>query len=192
MKYLSRNFIVLTSIFFLPLHFTYFYSTALYTCVSVTHTIPRMRWSRDKQRRVPLWCSKLRIWCCHCSGLGHHYGLGLLPGLGTSTCHRCSQKKKKKERTKEMNTLMTFPLYILLRNHSRKKFSEAREDENTTGMFISLVHTILIISLLLLESYLLVKIHITDLNFFFLLYSHQLLFYYSVIFQFKQRIYNNF
>ena len=124
--------------------------------------------------------------------LGSPLWPGFIAWTGNLHMPQVQPKKKKKERTKEMNTLMTFPLYILLRNHSRKKFSEAREDENTTGMFISLVHTILIISLLLLESYLLVKIHITDLNFFFLLYSHQLLFYYSVIFQFKQRIYNNF
>ena len=98
--------------------------------------------------------------------LGSPLWPGFIAWTGNLHMPQVQPKKKKKERTKEMNTLMTFPLYILLRNHSRKKFSEAREDENTTGMFISLVHTILIISLLLLESYLLVKIHITDLDFF--------------------------
>ena len=36
---------------------------------------------------VPLFCSGLRIWNC-CSGLG------LIPDLGTSTCHGYSQKEK--------------------------------------------------------------------------------------------------
>ena len=40
---------------------------------------------------VPLGHSGLRVWCCHCSGLGSSYGVGLIPGLGTSTCCRCSQ-----------------------------------------------------------------------------------------------------
>ena len=41
---------------------------------------------------VPLWCSGLRIQHCHCSGSGHCCDLGLIPGLGTSTCHRCGQR----------------------------------------------------------------------------------------------------
>ena len=47
---------------------------------------------------LPLWCSGLRIQCCHCSGSGRCYGVGLILGLGTSTCPRSSQKKKKKKR----------------------------------------------------------------------------------------------
>ena len=38
---------------------------------------------------VPWWCSRLRIWCCHCYGLGCGCGASLIPGQGTSTCHRC-------------------------------------------------------------------------------------------------------
>ena len=34
----------------------------------------------------------LRIQLCHCWGPGSCYGLGLTPGSGTSTYHRCSQK----------------------------------------------------------------------------------------------------
>ena len=45
---------------------------------------------------VLLWLSRLRIQHCHCSSLGHHYDSGLIPGLGTSTCHGCGQKRKKK------------------------------------------------------------------------------------------------
>ena len=40
---------------------------------------------------VPLWCSRLRIWHCHRSGLGS------VPGPGTSTCCRCGQEKEKKK-----------------------------------------------------------------------------------------------
>lgn len=46
--------------------------------------------------RVLLWHSMLRSQHCHCSGLGHCFGIGLIPGKGTSTCYRLGQKKKKK------------------------------------------------------------------------------------------------
>ena len=35
---------------------------------------------------VLLWCSGLRIQHCHCSSLGRHCGVSLIPGLGASTC----------------------------------------------------------------------------------------------------------
>ena len=37
---------------------------------------------------VLVWLSGLRIWCCH------YCGMGLIPGPGTFTCHRCSQENK--------------------------------------------------------------------------------------------------
>lgn len=42
---------------------------------------------------VPWWCSTLRIQHCHYCGSGH---TGSIPCSGTSSCHRCSQKVKKK------------------------------------------------------------------------------------------------
>ena len=51
--------------------------------------------------RVLLWHSRLRIWHCHCSGLGHHCGMGSIPGPGTSTCLGVAKKKKKKKRERE-------------------------------------------------------------------------------------------
>ena len=45
-----------------------------------------------KIHRVLVWHSRLKIWCCHCMGLGHCCGTGLIPGLGTSECSGCSQK----------------------------------------------------------------------------------------------------
>jgi len=58
-----------------------------------------------KNPGVPCWLSGLRIWCCHCCGLGSWYGTGLIPVLGTSTCHGHGQKstfltfKKRKKNT---------------------------------------------------------------------------------------------
>lgn len=48
---------------------------------------------------VPRWLRGLRIWYCHCSGMGHCYGMGLIPGPRTS----CSQKKKKKEKENHLS-----------------------------------------------------------------------------------------
>ena len=42
-----------------------------------------------------MWCSRLRIWCCHYSSSSHCYGAGSIPDPRTSKCHRCSQKKEK-------------------------------------------------------------------------------------------------
>ena len=46
--------------------------------------------------KVPWWQSGLRNPHCHCCGLGHCYGMGPVPGPGTSTCHKSSQKKERK------------------------------------------------------------------------------------------------
>ena len=40
---------------------------------------------------VSWWCGGLRIWDCHCGGLGCCCGMGLISGLGTTYCV-CSQK----------------------------------------------------------------------------------------------------
>ena len=41
------------------------------------------------QRWSSLGPSGLRIWCCHC------WGVGSIPGRGTSTCHKCTKPKPK-------------------------------------------------------------------------------------------------
>ena len=41
------------------------------------------------------------MWRCHCCGSGWCSGAGLISGPGTSACHECGQKKKKKGREKE-------------------------------------------------------------------------------------------
>ena len=51
----------------------------------------------QKYLGVPLWHGRLRTWQCPCCGEG------LIPSLGTSICHRCSQQK---ERERE------FPLWF--------------------------------------------------------------------------------
>ena len=52
----------------------------------------------EKDVGILLRCRGLRIWCCYCSSLGQCCGTGLIPALGTSTCHRCPPPPKKKER----------------------------------------------------------------------------------------------
>lgn len=47
--------------------------------------------------RSSLVHSRLRIWWCHCSDLGHYHGGGLIPGTGNSACHEHSQKTKNKQ-----------------------------------------------------------------------------------------------
>ena len=47
--------------------------------------------------RVPRGCSGLRIWPCHCCGLGHCCDSGSVPGLGTPTCCRLGEKREKKK-----------------------------------------------------------------------------------------------
>ena len=52
----------------------------------------------SKHERVSLWLSRLRTQHCHCSGLSHCYGAGLIPDPGTSACHAHNEKKKKKKK----------------------------------------------------------------------------------------------
>ena len=42
---------------------------------------------QDVIEAVLLWHSTLRILSCYCSSSGCCYGMGLIPGLGTSACH---------------------------------------------------------------------------------------------------------
>jgi len=46
--------------------------------------------------KVFLWCSGSRIWHRHSHGAGSNLFSGSICDLGTSTCCRCSQKKKKR------------------------------------------------------------------------------------------------
>ena len=43
---------------------------------------------------VPLWCSRLGMKPCPCSGSCGCCGAGRIPGLGISTCLGCIPKKK--------------------------------------------------------------------------------------------------
>ena len=59
---------------------------------------------------VPLWCSGLRIWRCQSSGSGCCCDVGLSPGLRSSTCSGCGQKKSpnfKWRRAARTNMLFT-------------------------------------------------------------------------------------
>lgn len=56
---------------------------------------------KNKIMGVFLWCSKLRIGCCHCSGSGCCCSMGLIPGLGI--CATGAAKKGKNNITKIIN-----------------------------------------------------------------------------------------
>lgn len=51
-----------------------------------------------------MWCSRLWIQCCHCSGSGHCCGTGLISAQGASICcgppHHHHQKKRKRWKSK--------------------------------------------------------------------------------------------
>ena len=49
---------------------------------------------KEKHTGVLLWRSRPRIWLCYHSGSGCYCGTGMIPGLGTSTCHGRDQKRK--------------------------------------------------------------------------------------------------
>ena len=79
---------------------------------------------------VLLWCSRLRIQCCHWSGLSHCWGAGTIPGPGMSTCcRRAPHQKKLKGKKLEENIrsiyqpcvlkaleLFPIPFYIVQNN----------------------------------------------------------------------------
>ena len=72
---------------------------------------------KNSYQEVLLWYSELRIWhCCSCS-TDCTCGMGLLPGLGNSTCHRCGSQKKhqKKLKTNKQKFLSEWILLIIFR-----------------------------------------------------------------------------
>ena len=55
-----------------------------------------------------MWCSRFRIWHCHCSSSESCCGVvGLSPALGTSSCLGHSQKKKKKKSSHSSHYIVT-------------------------------------------------------------------------------------
>ena len=70
-------------------------------------------------RGVPLWCSRLRIWCGHYSVLGRCCGVSLIPGRRTSICPGCNQLKKKKERKRSGGRQRSFKFSRLASNQLR-------------------------------------------------------------------------
>ena len=93
-----------------------------------------MKW----QGGVLLCLSRLRIWCCHCSGLGCCCGAGLIPVLGTSTCHRHGQKRRRR-RTGELkwhSRKYLTPKKQFWRN--REKNRHKKTNDNITHMYPTL------------------------------------------------------
>ena len=58
---------------------------------------PHISVLRRPGKRVLLWCNRLRIQDCHCSGLCCCCGTGSFPGPGTSNCLRCAPTPPKKK-----------------------------------------------------------------------------------------------
>ena len=61
-----------------------------------------LQWLKPLLRhRFDLWSSTngLKIWCCYTCGIDCSCGSHSIPGLGTSICCGCSQKKKKPKQT---------------------------------------------------------------------------------------------
>ena len=57
--------------------------------------------NEEEGEEIPWWLSGLGIRCVHCYGLGCCYAVGLIPGLGNSSCFRCSQERKRERERKE-------------------------------------------------------------------------------------------
>ena len=81
-------------------HILLIFIVSLFMCFKFSHTLSSrmshfitLLFTRIIDTGVPMWLSGLGIWPCRCSGLGHPYGLGLIPGPGISTCPECSQQK---------------------------------------------------------------------------------------------------
>lgn len=55
---------------------------------------------KEKKKEFSCGSLGLRIRHCHGSILGHCGGMGVISGLGISTCHGHSQEKKKKRKKK--------------------------------------------------------------------------------------------
>ena len=54
------------------------------------------------------WCSGLRIRCCLGCDIGPIWGTDLIPGLGTSICCRCSQRKEKKNPNSQIDMTVLY------------------------------------------------------------------------------------
>ena len=65
--------------------------------------------SKRKVAGILLWHIRLRIWHCHCSGLGGCCGLGLVPGPDTSACLWHGQNKDKRTTKTKLQTLSRSP-----------------------------------------------------------------------------------
>ena len=79
-------------------------------CLVTLCSIQKKTWCLKKPfSGVPMWCSRLRIQHFHCSQSGYSCHVGLIPGLGTSECYGCNQKKKTPCNKKPLSWWSTFP-----------------------------------------------------------------------------------
>ena len=76
---------------------------------------------------VPLWLSGLRTRPRHCCGSGCCCGVGSIPGLGTSTYPRCSQKTNGNKTKTPFGLLLKFLFFIFMAAPTAYGNSWARE-----------------------------------------------------------------
>ena len=57
-----------------------------------------------------LLCSRLRIWHCHCNGLGWWCGMASILGSGTSICYGHSKEEKENENEKKKVSILGVPV----------------------------------------------------------------------------------
>ena len=70
-----------------------------------------------RKKGALVWLSRLRIWCCHCTGSGCCW-FGLISGPGASACCGCGQNKEgreggRKERKENKFKTLSKPLDML-------------------------------------------------------------------------------
>ena len=101
---LSHGFLIYNIRLPQPFYKTCFQNDIILTAPPMWGQMPRMysikiisvdfEVTSSKTVRVPSWCSRVRIWHCHCGGLGRC--CGLIPGLRSLSLKSRKQKKKKK------------------------------------------------------------------------------------------------
>ena len=88
---------------------TLLYSRNVHNIINANTKIKKNEINRI-YHRVPRWHSGLRIWHCHCYGLGRSCGAGFIPGLGMSMVWE--QPKKTPTKTKPNKTKLYLPVLI--------------------------------------------------------------------------------
>ena len=84
---------------------------------------------KNYYKGIPHWLSELRIWCCHC------FGVGSVPGPETSACRRHHKKKKKKKKITEIGRFLKYSQNVYISQGRAPVASEGSlKEERLHGM----------------------------------------------------------